>query len=111
MDRLNILWTTDNKDTVLHMLVMYATNSRLNGWWQEVNLVIWGASARLAGKDDEIKSEIADMITHGISIEACKACCDHFGVTDELTKLGVNVRYMGEALTSYIKSGDKILTI
>jgi hypothetical protein len=111
MERLNILWTTDNKDTVLHMLVMYATNSRLNGWWEEVNLIIWGASAKLASEDKEIQEAISAMMDHGISIEACKACCDRFGVTDRLTELGVNVRYMGEVLTGYIKSGDKILAI
>ena len=111
MDKLNILWTTDNKDTVLHMLVMYATNSRLNGWWQDVNLIIWGASAKLVGTDSQIQAEVLEMLNHGITIEACKACCDNLGVTDELTKLGINVRYMGEALTTYIKSGEKILTI
>jgi hypothetical protein len=111
MDKLNILWTTDNKDTVQHMLVMYATNSRLNGWWQEVNLIIWGASAKLVGIDTQIQAEVTEMLNHGITIEACKACTDNLGVTDKLTELGINVRYMGEALTDYIKSGEKILTI
>ena len=111
MDKLNILWTTDNKDTVLHMLVMYATNSRLNGWWQEVNLIVWGASAKLIGTDSQIQAEVLEMMNHGITIEGCKACCDDFGVTDKLTELGINVRYMGQPLTDYIKSGEKILTI
>lgn len=111
MEKLNILWTTDNKDTVLHMLVMYATNSRLNGWWREVNLIIWGASAKLVGTDQEIQEAIMEMSDHGISMEACKVCCDDFGVTDTLTKLGINVRYMGEVLTAYIKSGEEVLTI
>jgi hypothetical protein len=111
MDKLNILWTTDNKDTVFNMLVMYATNSKKNQWWQDVNVIIWGASAKLAGTDTQVQTEVLEMISHGISIEACKACCDNLGVTDTLTKLGVNVRYMGVALTDYIKSGEKILTI
>jgi hypothetical protein len=51
------------------------------------------------------------MINHGVQIEACKDCCDNFGVTDKLTKLGINVRYMGKPLTDYIKSGETILTI
>ncbi len=59
----------------------------------------------------QIQAEVLEMINHGISIEACKACSDNLGVTDKLTELGVNVRYMGEALTDYIKSGEKILTI
>ena len=111
MDKLNILLTTDNKDTVLHMLVMYATNSRLNGWWQEVNIIIWGASAKLVDTDSLIQAEVLEMLNHGITIEACKACTDNLGVTDKLTELGVNVRYMGEVLTNYLKSGEKVLTI
>jgi hypothetical protein len=111
MNRLNILWTTDNKDTVLQMLVMYATNSRLNGWWQEVNVIIWGASAKLVGTDTQVQAEVLEMLNHGITIEACKACTDNLGVSDKLTELGVNVRYMGEVLTNYLKSGEKVLTI
>ena len=33
-DKLNILWTTDNKDTIFNMLSMYAINSVNRGWWK-----------------------------------------------------------------------------
>jgi hypothetical protein len=111
MEKLNILWTTDNKDTVFNMLIMYATNSKILGWWKHVNLIIWGASARLVGNDPQVQTEIIEMINQGVQIEACKDCCDNFGVTDKLTKLGINVRYMGEPLTGYLKAGEKILTV
>jgi hypothetical protein len=111
MDKINILWTTDNKDTVLNMLVMYAINSITNDWWNKVNIIIWGASAKLAGSDTQVQFEIIEMLNHGITIEACKNCCDNFGVTDTLIKLGIDARYMGKPLTDYIKSGEKILTI
>ena len=111
MDKLNILWTTDNKDTVFTMLAMYAVNSKINGWWQEVNLIIWGASARLVGNDTGVQAKIIEMIDQGVQIEACKACCDNIGVTEKLMALGIDVRYMGEPLTDYIKSGEKILTV
>jgi hypothetical protein len=51
------------------------------------------------------------MINQGIQVEACKECCDRAKVTDKLIKIGVNVRYMGEPFTGYIKSDEKILTI
>ncbi len=111
MNRLNILWTTDNKDTVLYMLVMYAINSKTKNWWDDVNVIIWGASAKLIGTDTQIQAEVIEMINQGVTIEACKACCDNLGVTEELTRLGINVRFMGESLTGYIKSGEKMLTI
>ncbi len=31
-DKLNILWTTDNKDTIFNMLAMYTLNSKKRGW-------------------------------------------------------------------------------
>jgi hypothetical protein len=111
MDKINILWTTDNKDTVFNMLIMYAINSKTNKWWKDVNVIIWGASAKLAGTDAKVQTEIIEMINQGVTIEACKDCCDSFGVTAVLTKIGINVRYMGEPLTDYIKNGEKILTI
>jgi hypothetical protein len=111
MEKLNILWLTDNKDILSNMISMYAINSRLNGWWDEVNIIIWGASAKLVGNDLDVQEAVLEMISHGVNIEACKACSDNFGVSDKLISLGVNVRYMGEPLTTYLKSGEKILTV
>ena len=111
MDKINILWITDNKDSIFNMLTMYTINSKKYGWWQYVNVIIWGASAKLVGTDPQVQTEIKAMINQGVTIEACKDCCDNFGVTDPLTKLGINVRYMGQPLTDYIKKDEKILTI
>jgi len=77
----------------------------------KVNVIIWGASAKLVGNDPQVQTEIIEMLHQGITIEACKDCCDRFDVSEKLEKLGVTVRYMGQSLTEYIKSGEKILTI
>lgn len=111
METLNILWTTDNKDTVFNMLTMYATNAKKKEWWQKVNVIIWGASAKLAGNDTQVQTEILAMIEAGVTIEACKACADNLGVSEKLEKLGITVRYMGQALTEYIKNEEKLITI
>jgi len=111
MNKLNILWTTDNKDTIFNMISMYSINSKRNGWWDDVNVIIWGASAKLAGSDTQVQTEIMAMISHGVHVEACKACADNFGVAEVLEKLGVEVRYTGEALTKYIRSEEKLITI
>ena len=111
MNRLNILWTTDNKDTVFNMLVMYAVNSIKYDWWKEINIIIWGASAKLIGNDTQIQTEIKEMLNYGITIEACKDCSDNYGVTEKLESLGISVKYMGKPLTEYLKNNEKILTI
>jgi hypothetical protein len=111
MDKLNILWTTDNKDTLFNMLSMYAINAKINKWWDEVNVIIWGASAKLISNDLQVQTEVAEMINQGVKIEACKDCADHFGVADLLISLGVIVRYMGNPLTEYLKAGEPVITI
>lgn len=110
-DKLNILWTTDNKDTVFNMLSMYAINSINRGWWKHINIILWGASVKLAANDTQVQTEIMEMIQAGVTIEACQDCCENFGVTSIINKLGITVKYMGASLTQYIKDGEKILTI
>jgi hypothetical protein len=46
----------------------------------------------------------------GVVLEACKKCSDLYGVSQSLEALHVNVRYMGEPLTTYLKQGMKVLT-
>ncbi len=40
--KLTILWTTDNVETALNMLLMYTLKSNTNRWWDECNLITWG---------------------------------------------------------------------
>ena len=93
------------------MLAMYSINSRKNDWWDNVNVIIWGASAKLAGNDPQVQTEILEMINAGVTIEACKDCADNYNVTEKLEKLGINVRYMGFPMTEYLKNGEKLITI
>jgi len=53
-EKLNILWTTANKETVINMIAMYSSASLKYEWWSEVNVIIWGASAKLIKEDVEI---------------------------------------------------------
>lgn len=93
------------------MLLMYAINAKKRKWWQEVNVIIWGASSKLAGTDTEVQAKIVEMIAQGVTVEACLACSENLGVSESLSKLGVNLRYMGQPLTNYLKANEKILTI
>lgn len=109
MDSLTILWTTDIKDVFLKMIGMYALNSKKQEWWENVTLIIWGPSARLLAEDTKIQAELIELIYVGVKIEACKACADSYGVSDKLSKMGVEVKYMGKSLTEYIKNGSQVL--
>ncbi len=110
MERLNILWTSNDKDTFKHMVSMYALNSLKNGWWEEVNIIIWGGSTRLASEDPEVQEGIKQLIKYGVSVEACKACADRMKTSSILTELGIEVKYMSK-LTGLIKGDEKLITI
>lgn len=110
MKKLNVLWTTGEKDVALRMIFVYLMDAKANGWWDEVNLIIWGPSAKLVGENRLIRQEIDLLLQSGITIEACQACTDSYNVTGLLSKLGINVHFMGEPLTDYLNSGDKLIT-
>lgn len=111
MDKVNILWITDNKETVDNLIAMYAINSKAYDWWQSVNVIIWGASAKLIATNKKYQALVKEMIDSGVNVEACKVCSDNLSASKILTQLGVDVKYMGEKLTDYLKAGEYILTI
>lgn len=110
MEQLHIVWTSGEKDVALKVVFPYIINSKANGWWDTINLIIWGPSARLAAQDDEIQREIGMVIDSGISIEACQACTDSYKVTPVLARLGITIKYMGSPLTEYLKGPGKVIT-
>jgi hypothetical protein len=111
-DKLVVVWTSGDRDVALKMVFMYTYNASTTrfGWWQDVTLVIWGPSAKLLSVDTELQDYVHKMKEAGITLEACKACADMYEVSDELAGLGVDVKYMGDVLTGYIKEGRHVLT-
>ena len=110
-DNLVFLWATESRDVALTMLFPYALNSKREGWWDEVTLIVWGPSAKLLARDDELQERLRKLDREGVNLEACKACAEGYGVADDLEKLGVDVYYIGERLTEYMKEGRRILSL
>jgi hypothetical protein len=109
-DKLVILWTSDNPELAKTMVFMYSFNAKRNGWFDEVTLIIWGPSAKLAAENEDIQNEIAKMAEVGVKIEVCVQCARMFGVDNELRQLGYDVKGMGALLTYYLKNNYKVLT-
>ncbi len=109
-DMLVVLWTSGDREVALKMVFMYTLNAKLKSWWQNICFIVWGPSAKLLSKDRELQGYIAKMKEAGIVLEACKVCTDQYGVSEKLEKMDIDVRYMGEPLTSYIKEGRKVIT-
>ena len=108
---LYLLWTNDNPITAEKMVFMYTINALLHGWWEKVTLIVWGAPAKLVSENDDIQKKVKEALDAGVHITACKACADQLGVSADLKKLGIEVKYWGEPLTEILKNDGKLLTI
>lgn len=108
--RLLVIWSSADREVALHNVLMYTHNAKKQGWWQEVRLLIWGPSATLLAGDRVLQDKCREMQADGVEIIACKACADRLGATADLEAMGVNVFYVGQALTEMLKTGWVSLT-
>ncbi len=111
MSKLNILWVNDNPVTAHTMVFMYAINAKAKGWWDEVELIIWGATAKLVATDFEIQEKITTALESGVKVRACVACAKALGAVEELEDLGIEVIAMGIPLSNILKDDEKLITI
>lgn len=109
-DKLVVIWTSDDQYVAERVAFMYTHNAKKNGWFQEVTLIVWGPSAKLISENTKLQEQLKEMQKDGVVIEACIACSNSYGVTEDLKKLGYDVKGMGKPLTDYLKSGARVLT-
>jgi len=110
MKKLTVVWSTGEKDVAMRLIFVYLMDAKSMGWWDEINLVIWGPSAKLLAEDKEVQRELDFVQQSGIIVEACRGCTEAYGVTSKIKSLGVEVKYMGEALTQYLQGNGKVIT-
>lgn len=111
MSKLTILWTTDNEITTRNMVFMYAKNAKIQRWFSDVRIIIWGASSHLLANNKAIQNELNEVIRADVKVIACLACSDNLGITPIIKDLGIDVKYVGEDLTQILKSDEKVLSI
>lgn len=109
-DQLVVVWSSADKDVAISMVFMYTYNSKLKGWWDDVTLIIWGPSSKLLSEDKELQDYVKKAQDIGVKFQACRKCSDMYDVTEKLEALNIEVIYMGEPLTDYLKSGCKVIT-
>ena len=109
-DKLAVLWTSGDRDVAEKSCLMYTHAAKRNGWFDEVVLIVWGSSSRLLAEDKALQEKVKLMISDGVILEACIACSNMLGVTEELQALGIDVKGMGLPLTEYLKSGYHVLS-
>jgi hypothetical protein len=109
-DKLVVVWTSDDPYVAERVAFMYTHAAKTAGWFNEVTLIIWGPSAKLAAENIKVQEKLKAMQKDGVVIEACIVCADAYGVTEVLKNMDFVVKGMGSPLTGYLKSGAKVLT-
>lgn len=108
--RLAVVWTSGDPDVAHRVCFMYTRNAKKAGWFDDVRLIVWGPSARLLAGDKDIQAEVKAMMAGGVKVQACIACANSYGVTEDLRAMGIEVKAMGKPLSDLLKSDWKVLT-
>jgi len=109
-DTLVVLWSSGDPEVAEKACLMYTGAAKKFGWFKEVILIVWGPSEKLLAENSKRKDKIATMKKDGVIVEACIACSNMYGVTDELKVCEVDVKGMGIPLSRYLKRGYKIIS-
>ena len=108
--RLAVVWTSGDPEVAHRVCLMYSHAARTARWFEEVQLVVWGPSARLLAADKDLQAKVKSMQQDGVQVRACIVCADSYGVTARLRELGIEVKAMGQPLTELIRQDWKVLT-
>lgn len=108
--RLAVLWSSGDPDVAHRVCLMYTHAAKQSEWFDEVQLIVWGPSARLLAGDKDLQEKIAAMMEDGVDVKACVVCADSYGVSDRLREMGIEVKAMGEPLSDLLKSDWEVLT-
>jgi len=109
-DTLVVIWASGDPEVAEKACLMYTHASKKNKWFNEVILIVWGPSERLLAENIMLKEKVASMQKDGVIVQACIACSNMYGVTEELKVCEVDVRGMGVPLTLYLKRGYKVIS-
>lgn len=109
-NKLVVVWSSDDPMVAERVAFMYSHAAKRNEWFSEVNLVIWGPSAKLIANSPELQEKIKGMQADGVKIQACLACANAYGVSEQLKALNYDVILMGLPLTHYLKRGYQVIT-
>lgn len=108
---LYILWTNADPVTANLMVFMYAENSCKYKMWQQITIIIWGATVKLVAENMHIQEEIRMLKEMGVHFVACITCAEELGICPVMEKLDIDLIKMLRPLTSLIKNRKNLITI
>lgn len=98
-----IISTAEEQKAITGM--MYATNSLLHGWMEDVKLFIFGPAENLLLESESFREYVMDFLEIKKEVIACRFIAEQKGLDNQLKKLGLQVEYVGEKISDLIHQG------
>jgi len=105
-----ILWSSGDREVALEVGLIYPLNAAKNKWMDEVKVIIFGPSEKVAAYDSQVQEILKQLQDTGVEILACKWCADRMNITSILEELGIKVVYVGSIISQLLKDGWASLT-
>ena len=105
-----VILSSGDREVALEVGLVYPLNAVKNGLMDEIKVIIFGPSEKLAAYDMEVRDRLKEMQKIGIEIMACKWCADRMKITDILEGSGIKVIYVGPIISQLLKDGWASLT-
>lgn len=110
MNKLLIVWSTEEVEVAKKMVLLYGSVILPRGYWERAHLMIWGPSARVLAENEELQTMLKTVQESGVETSACVVCSDDYGVSDKLESLDIETTHTGELLTEALQNDWKVIT-
>ena len=84
---------------------MYALNALKHGWMDDVKIIFFGPAQDLLLEDVELQILIKEYQEIEEAVVACKFISNRDEKGEQLSKIGIQVEYVGEMISNYIHEG------
>ena len=94
-----------DREQALEVGLIYPLNCAKNKWLEDVKVIFFGPSEKLAAYDSQVQERIKEIKGYRAEVLACKWCADRMGITALLEEQGITVVYVGPVISQLIKDG------
>lgn len=109
-NKLLIVWSSADEEVAKKLILLYGSVMLPRAYWDEATIMVWGPSAKLLAHNKELQERVKTVMQTGVKFNACVVCSDDYGVSDELSALGIELTHTGEMLTNALQSDYKVIT-
>lgn len=111
-DKLLIVISTDNADSIMKFPLLYGGVSLPRGYWKRVHVMFWGASIMQARDNRNIREKVQAIQKEGVEFSSCIVCAQEYEAVESLESIGIPCNHTGELLTEALKDDEwSVLTI